>query len=86
MKQYKFKINGTDYAVDIIEVDGDLATVAVNGSEFEVEVEGMETKPASKTPKNVKTPVVSAPENPTVERKPAPSVASGSANAMKAPL
>ena len=87
MKQYKFKINGTEYAVDIIDVDGDMATVAVNGSNFEVEVEGMAVKPTSKTPKVVKTAVVGAPEAPApVERKPAPAAAGGAANAVKAPL
>ena len=86
MKQYKFKINGTEYAVDIIDVDGDMATVAVNGSNFEVEVEGMTVKPASKTPKVVKTAVVSAPTAPIAERKPAPAATAGAANAIKAPL
>ena len=90
MKQYKFTINGTEYAVDIIDVDGDIATVAVNGSNFEVEVEGMEIKPASKTPKVVKTAVVSAPEAPAAapaapKSKPVAS-ASSAANAIKAPL
>jgi len=87
MKQYKFKINGTEYAVDIIDVDGDMATVAVNGSNFEVEVEGMAVKPASKTPKVVKTAVVGVPEAPApVERKQAPAAGGGAANAIKAPL
>lgn len=85
MKQYKFKINGTEYAVDIIDVDGDMATVAVNGSNFEVAVEGMTVKPASKTPKVVKTAVVAAPEA-VSERKPAPAPAGGAAGALKAPL
>ena len=86
MKQYKFKINGTDYAVDIIDVDGEKATVAVNGSNFEVEVEGMTVKSASKTPKVVKTAVVSAPTTPaTPERKAAPA-ATGGANPIKTPL
>lgn len=86
MKQYKFKINGTEYAVDIVDVDGDNATVAVNGSEYAVEVEGMAAKPASKTPKVVKTAPVSAPETPATERKAAPAAAGGAANAVKAPL
>ena len=85
MKQYKFKINGTEYAVDIIDVEGDMATVAVNGSNFEVEVEGMAVKPASKTPKVTKTAMVSAPAPVTTAQKPAPAAAAG-ANAIKAPL
>ena len=83
MKQYKFKINGTEYAVDIIDVDGDMATVAVNGSNFEVEVEGMTVKPASKTPKVVKPAMVSAP---ATAPKAAPAAAPAGTNAVKAPL
>lgn len=85
MKQYKFKINGTEYAVDIVDVEGDMAKVTVNGSKYRVEVEGLAVKPAGKTPKVAKTPVVGAPMvSPAADRKQV--ATSAAANAIKAPL
>jgi biotin carboxyl carrier protein len=87
MKQYKFKINGTEYAVDILEVEGDTAKVTVNGAKYRVEVEGMTTRPSGgKTPKVVKTNVISAPETPAVERKPVPVAVGGGIHTIKTPL
>jgi biotin carboxyl carrier protein len=39
MKKFNFKINDHSYAVDIIDVDKNAATVDVNGILYEVEVE-----------------------------------------------
>lgn len=39
MKEYKFKINGKDYAVAIGEADGKMLTVNVNGADYQVELE-----------------------------------------------
>ena len=39
MKEYKFKINGKDYAVKIGEANGRNLTVNVNGADYEVELE-----------------------------------------------
>ncbi len=86
MKQYKFKINGTDYAVEIVDVEGNLAKVTVNGAKYRVEIDGMAIKPAGKTPKVTKTPVVGAPMvSPAPDRK---QVATGgpAAGTVKAPL
>ena len=83
MKQYKFKINGTDYTVDILDVENGLAKVAVNNTKYRVEVDGLGVTPVSKTPKVTKTQVVGAPMvSPAADRK---QVAT-SANAVKAPL
>ena len=38
MAKYKYTVQGVDYEVDIIEVEGTLAKVSVNGTEFEVEM------------------------------------------------
>lgn len=38
MKEYKFKINGKDYAVKIGEASGRNLTVNVNGADYEVEL------------------------------------------------
>ena len=40
MKNYKFKINGKEYAVTVGEADGKMLTVNVNGADYEVELEG----------------------------------------------
>lgn len=39
MKEYKFKINGKDYAVTIGEADGKMLNVNVNGADYQVELE-----------------------------------------------
>ena len=39
MKEYKFKINGKDYAVKIGAASGRSLTVNVNGADYEVELE-----------------------------------------------
>lgn len=39
MKEYKFKINGNDYAVAIGEADGKMLNVNVNGADYQVELE-----------------------------------------------
>lgn len=40
MKEYKFKINGKDYAVTIGEAEGKMLSVNVNGADYQVELEG----------------------------------------------
>ena len=65
MKEYKFKINGNEYAVSIKEVEDNQATVTVNGTDYNVEVSGMTSKP--KTPKLVQKPV----GTPTADAHPA---------------
>jgi biotin carboxyl carrier protein len=39
MKEYKFKINGKDYAVTIGEAEGRMLSVNVNGADYQVELE-----------------------------------------------
>ena len=49
MKEYKYKINGNEYAVCINEVNDTTANVTVNGEEFKVEWEKpKEEKPVVK--------------------------------------
>ncbi len=55
MKEYKFKINGNEYAVAIDGIEDNQAKVTVNGTDYNVEVSGMISKP--KTPKLVQKPV-----------------------------
>lgn len=39
MKNYKFKINGNKYNVDIIDIEDNIAKIEVNGSPYEVEMQ-----------------------------------------------
>lgn len=47
MKQYRFKINGNQYNVDINSIEGNIATVAVNGTSYQVELENAPEAPAA---------------------------------------
>jgi len=46
MKEYKFKINGKDYAVTIGEAEGKMLSVNVNGADYQVELENAPAAPA----------------------------------------
>ncbi len=59
MKNYKFKIHGTQYEVEIDDFEGNIANIEVNGTKYQVEVENNTVKP--KTPKLVRTTVVKNP-------------------------
>ncbi|BDD05153.1 biotin/lipoyl-containing protein [Aureibacter tunicatorum] len=58
MKQYKFKINGNKYAVDIHSAEGNMIELEVNGTAYTVEME--KELSASKTPKIVRSPIKKA--------------------------
>ena len=81
MKEYKYKINGNEYAVCINEVNETTANVTVNGEEFKVEWEKpIEEKPIVKV-------------QPAAKPAPAPAAPTASApvttvkgNAIKTPL
>jgi biotin carboxyl carrier protein len=50
MKEYKFKINGKDYAVTIGEADGKMLSVNVNGADYQVELENAPVAPVASAP------------------------------------
>jgi len=81
MKNYKFRINGNQYEVEVLDVDGNMAKIEVNGTVFDVEMQ-------REIPK-IKT-VVQAPVQARVvkESKPAAEQSSGSGKAteVRAPL
>jgi biotin carboxyl carrier protein len=74
MKNYKFTINNNSYSVDIVDIEDQVATVEVNGTPYQVEMEVAIRKPVSVPKKVVK---VAAPhtviDNPT--QPPQPKVA-----------
>ena len=65
MKEYKFKINGKDYAVAIGEAEGQMLSVNVNGADYQVELEDSFVAAA---PQNDK--VAAAPQNDKVAAAP----------------
>lgn len=79
MKEYKYKINGTEYVVAINKIDDKEAELEVNGTPFNVEIltEKKKPTPTIKRPQPVKP----------VEHVAAPQAAStGRSSAIKAPL
>ncbi|MGK7393511.1 MAG: biotin/lipoyl-containing protein [Candidatus Cyclobacteriaceae bacterium M3_2C_046] len=63
MKNYKFTINGNEYAVEIKSMEDNIAEVEVNGTPFQVEL-SKEVK-TTKTPKLIRSSV-----SPKTEKKP----------------
>ncbi len=39
MKNYKFRINGNQYEVEVLEVEGNMARIEVNGTVYDVEMQ-----------------------------------------------
>ena len=79
MKEYKFKINGKDYAVTIGEAEGKMLQVNVNGADYQVELENAPmAAPAA--------PVAAAPA-PAASAAPAPAAApEGAGEKVNSPL
>ncbi len=79
MKNYKFRINGNQYEVEVLEIDGDMARIEVNGTLYDVEMQ-------REMPK-VKA-VTAAPQARVTPRevKPAAEKTSGKFTEIKAPL
>ena len=82
MKEYKYKIDGKEYAVKIDKIEGDQAQLEVNGTPYSVEI----IQEKKETPKVVKPTPAAAPA-PTAASAPAAAPAStGKGKAVKAPL
>ena len=80
MKNFKFTINNNKYDVDIKDVDGTIATVEVNGTEYKVEInEG--AKPTKKVKKVKKAKTVDTVTAPVATEAP-----KQSGEPVKAPL
>ena len=79
MKEYKFKINGKDYAVTIGEAEGKNLTVNVNGASYQVELENAPV--AAPAPAVAAPAATAAPSAPAAAPKP-----SGTGSAIKSPL
>ncbi len=101
MSQYKFKINGNEYNVEINSINGDSAVVTVNGIQYSVESGVAACTAAASTiaqapaaPAAAPVPVAApAPATPKAETAapvsapaPAPAAASGKGKPVPAPL
>lgn len=83
MKEFKFTINGSEYSVNINNVEGNIADLEVNGTPYKVEID-KELKQV-KTPKLVRPAAVpSTDTHPSVAKTQSPGVAT--AGAIKSPL
>ena len=56
MKEYKYIINGKEYAVNIDNLSGNQASVTVNGKAYDVEIVGKEVKKAAPVAKPAAAP------------------------------
>ena len=99
MKEYKYKINGNEYSVAIIDLEGDKAAVEVNGVSYQVDIltEGYTTpapRPAAKpaaapAPAPAVAPAAPAPApQPIAPAAPAaePAAPAGKGTAVQSPL
>lgn len=83
MKEFKFKINGNDYNVNITNIEGNIAELEVNGTPYKVEID-KELK-QTKTPKLVRPAAVpSTDTHPTVAKTQSPGTAT--TGSIKSPL
>ena len=78
MKNYRFKINGTAYEVDVPDIEGNMASIVVNGVAYNVEVDNEVLKPKP-APVAIKQRAVGA-------NKPADEKVAGKSLVVKAPL
>lgn len=86
MKSFKFKINGTDYSVDINEVEGQEIKLDVNGTPYTVTVDKeIKQKKAPKIATTRPAPRVSAAQGEVQRSAPAPA-AGGAGNKVVTPL
>ena len=99
MKEYKYKINGNEYSVAIIDLEGDKAAVEVNGVSYQVDIltEGYTApapRPAAKpaaapAPAPAAAPAAPAPApQPIAPAAPAaePAALAGKGTAVQSPL
>lgn len=88
MKEYKYIINGKEYAVNIENLQGNQASVTVNGKAYDVEIVGQApkkitpvAKPAAPAAKPAAAPAAAAAATPA-----ASAAAPGEGTPFKAPL
>lgn len=83
MKNYKFTINGNTYEVDILDIDGNIAKIEVNGTHYDVELH--RDAPAKPKARVIKAPVAEKVSSASAAPSPAPQ-GNGPLTQIKAPL
>ena len=99
MKEYKYKINGNEYSVAIIDLEGNTAAVEVNGVSYKVDIltEGFTAAPARPAAKPAAAPApapAAAPAAPAPAPQPIapaapaaePAAPAGKGTAVQSPL
>ena len=86
MKEYKFKINGKDYAVTIGEAEGKMLSVIVNGASYQVELEKDTLAPAGLGMTNPAPAVMPGAASASPAPAAAPAAPAGAGTAIKSPL
>lgn len=84
MKEYKYKINGTKFTVNVGDVEGNKVHVEVNGTSYDVELENAPAAPVSAI-KKPKAPAA-APRTESGEKVIAKPISTGGGSAVKSPL
>ena len=82
MKTFKFTINGKPYEVDVQDIEGNIATVNVNGTEYKVEME----EQAAPVVAPIARPAAKTTSASTQSAAPKPAAAGGAGYKMAAPL
>ena len=85
MKTYRFKINGNGYEVAINSVEGQTASVTVNGTPYTVELEEAPAAPVQVVPVQ-SAPVQATAAQPAPAQPAASAPASGTGKAVTSPL
>ena len=85
MKTYRFKINGNGYEVAINSVEGQTASVTVNGTPYTVELEEAPVAPVQVAPVQA-APVQAAAAQPAPAQPAASAPASGTGKTVTSPL
>lgn len=93
MKEYKYKINGNEYNVAIIDIDNSTAAVEVNGVSYKVDIltetfvkPQVKSTPAPVAAAPAPTPVAAPAPAPVATPAPATAPASASGKAIQSPL
>ena len=83
MKKFKFTISGKPYEVEVQNIEGNMATVNVNGTEYQVEMEEQAAPVVAPVARPAAKPAASAPAQAAA---PKPAAAGGAGYKMAAPL
>ena len=85
MAKYQYTVEGTDYDVEILEIEDNIAKVTVNGAEFEVEMKQM-LNPTKRPIKQVVAPEVTNNTRIETPKKPQVAAPAGAGANIEAPL